>query len=61
MTAHWGLPDPAAVDGDERAREQAFLDTSITMTRRIELMLSLPLATLDRMAIQTQITDIESR
>lgn len=61
MPAHWGLPDPADVDGDEPAREQAFLDTFITMTRRIEPMLSLPLATLDRMAIQTQITDIESR
>ncbi len=61
MTAHWGLPDPAAVEGDEPARERAFLDTFVTMKRRIQLMLSLPLASLDRMAIQRNITDIGSR
>lgn len=61
MTAHWGMPDPAAVEGDERAKEKAFLDTFITMKRRIELMLSLPLASLDRMAIQKEIKDIGSR
>jgi arsenate reductase (thioredoxin) len=51
MTAHWGMPDPAAVEGEETVREKAFLDTFITMKRRIQLMLSLPLASLDRMAI----------
>lgn len=61
MTAHWGLPDPAAVEGDEPARERAFLDTFITMKRRIQLMLSLPLASLDRLAIQRNIDDIGSR
>lgn len=61
MTAHWGLPDPAAVEGDEAVREKAFLDTFITMKRRIQLMLSLPLASLDRMAIQKEIKGIGSR
>ncbi|HNW65468.1 MAG TPA: arsenate reductase ArsC [Piscinibacter sp.] len=61
MTAHWGMPDPAAVEGDERAREKAFLDAFITMKRRIQLMLSLPLASLDRMAIQKELKDIGSR
>jgi arsenate reductase len=61
MTAHWGMPDPAAVEGDERAREKAFLDTFITMKRRIQLMLLLPLASLDSMAIQEELKDIGSR
>jgi len=61
MTAHWGMPDPAAVEGPDDAVEQAFLDTFVTLKRRIELMLSLPLASLDRLAIQHQIDDIGSR
>ena len=60
MTAHWGMPDPAAVEGGEAAQEKAFLDTFITMKRRIQLMLSLPLASLDRLAIQREIKDIGS-
>lgn len=61
MTAHWGMPDPAAVEGGEAAQEKAFLDTFITMKRRIQLMLSLPLASLDRQAVQREIKDIGSR
>jgi protein-tyrosine-phosphatase len=61
MTAHWGMPDPAAVDGDEATRERAFRDTLIAMRRRIELMLALPLTSLDRMALQKEIRDIGSR
>ncbi len=61
MTAHWGMPDPAAVDGDESTRERAFRDAFITMKRRIELMLALPMASLDRLAIQRQIKDIGTR
>lgn len=61
MTANWGMPDPAAVEGDEAAREKAFLYTLLTTKRRIQLMLSLPLASLDRMAIQKAIRDIGSR
>ncbi len=61
MTAHWGMPDPAAVEGPPAVCEQAFLDTFVTLKRRIELMLSLPLSSLDRMAIQTRIKDIGNR
>ena len=61
MTAHWGMPDPAAVEGDDAVREKAFLDTFITMKRRIELMLALPLASLDRMAIQKEVKHIGTR
>jgi len=61
MTAHWGMPDPAAVDGDEAVREKAFRDALIAMKRRIELMLSLPLASLDRLAVQKAVKDIGSR
>lgn len=61
MTAHWGMPDPAAVEGDDAVREKAFLDAFITMKRRIQLMLSLPLASLDKLAIQREIKDIGKR
>ena len=61
MTAHWGMPDPAAVEGDDAVREKAFRDTFITMKRRIQLMLALPMSSLDRMAIQKEIRDIGSR
>jgi arsenate reductase len=58
MTAHWGAPDPAAVEGPDEAIQKAFMDTFITMKRRIQLMLALPLASLDKMAIQREVKDI---
>ncbi len=58
MTAHWGMPDPAAVEGTEETRRKAFRDTFVTMKRRIELMLALPLGRLDALAIQREIRDI---
>jgi arsenate reductase len=61
MTAHWGMPDPAAVEGDDDDKRKAFRDTFITLKRRIELMLSLPLSSLDRMALQKQVRDIGTR
>ena len=61
MTAHWGMPDPAAVEGSDEIRQKAFRDTVITMKRRIELMLSLPMSRLDAMAIQREIKDIGER
>lgn len=61
ITAHWGMPDPAAVEGDDATKEKAFRDTFITLKRRIELMLALPLASLDRLAIQREIEDIGVR
>jgi arsenate reductase len=61
MTAHWGMPDPAAVQGDEPMREKAFRDAFITLKRRIELMLALPMASLERVAIQKEVKDIGTR
>ena len=61
MTAHWGVPDPAAVEGTDVIKAKAFGDTLVILKRRIELMLSLPLHRLDRMAIQREIKDIGTR
>jgi len=61
MTAHWGLRDPAAVEGSDEAKTKAFLETLVVLRRRIELMLALPLHTLERQAITQQIKDIGTR
>jgi arsenate reductase (thioredoxin) len=61
VSAHWGMPDPAAVEADEATREKAFLDTFVTLKRRLELMLALPIASLDRIAIQRNVKDIGRR
>ena len=61
MTAHWGLPDPAAVGGDDEAKRKAFRDTLMVLTRRIELFVSLPLEKLDSIAMQRHISEIGSR
>jgi arsenate reductase len=58
MTAHWGIPDPAAVKGTPLEIERAFRDAFSVLDRRIGLFLSLPLATLGQMAIQKEITEI---
>ena len=61
MTAHWGLPDPATARGSEDEVKRAFRDAAVTLRRRIELLLALPLSTLDSMAIQRQVRDIGTR
>ena len=58
MTAHWGMPDPAAVEGTEAEIRKAFADTAMMLRRRIELLASLPLDKLDRMALQNRVRDI---
>jgi arsenate reductase len=58
MTAHWGLPDPAAVQGSDEAKAQAFMDTAVALKRRIELMLALPLNTLAGMSLQRELERI---
>jgi arsenate reductase (thioredoxin) len=58
MTAHWGVPDPAAVEGTDAHKAKAFMDTAITLKRRIELMLSLPLNSLAGMSLQREIDQI---
>jgi arsenate reductase len=61
MTAHWGVPDPAAVAGSEGQKAKAYWDAAMVLKRRIELLLALPLASLDRLAIQREIHDIGTR
>jgi arsenate reductase len=58
MTAHWGVPDPAAVQGTPEEIARAFSSAFATLDRRISLFLSLPLATLDTFALQKQIEGI---
>jgi arsenate reductase len=58
VTAHWGVPDPAAVVGTVEQMEGAFRDAYITLDRRISLFLSLPLPVLGQMAIQKEIDRI---
>ena len=61
MTAHWGLPDPAAVEGSDEAKRKAFRDTLMVLTRRIELFASLPLEKLDKLAIQKHVKEIGTK
>lgn len=58
MTAHWGLPDPAAVEGSEAEIAAAFADTYRMLTNRIELFLALPLDAIDAMSLQNRLRDI---
>ena len=58
MTAHWGVPDPASVAGSEEQIERAFREAFITMDRRIGLFLSLPLPSLDQLAIKKEVDRI---
>ncbi|SFQ74464.1 Protein-tyrosine-phosphatase [Variovorax sp. OK605] len=58
ITAHWGVVDPAAFETSKEAVGRCFMDTALTLKRRIELMLVLPLYRLDAMVIQRVIRDI---
>jgi arsenate reductase len=58
MTAHWGVPDPAAVEGTEIERRVAFRQAFAALDSRIRLFLSLPLASLDRMSLQAKLDAI---
>ena len=58
MTAHWGVPDPAAVSGTPEAIERAFRDAFMILDRRISLFLCLPLASLDALAIKKEVDRI---
>jgi len=60
MTAHWGIPDPAAVSGEERSILAAFRDAYTTLHRRIELFSALPMKSLDRMALKKRLDEIGS-
>lgn len=58
MTAHWGVPDPAAVAGTPEEIERAFREAFMILERRISLFLCLPLSSLDKLAIQKEIDQI---
>lgn len=58
MTAHWGIPDPPAVQGTSKQVEKAFRDAFFLLDRRISLFLSLPLSTLDRLSLKKEIDNI---
>lgn len=57
-TAHWGVADPAAVTGTPEQVERAFRDAFVTLGRRINLFLDLPLASLDTFAINKEVDRI---
>lgn len=56
MTAHWGIEDPAAVDGE--GQDRAFRAASYALQRRIQLFLALPLESIDNLSLQTRLRDI---
>jgi arsenate reductase (thioredoxin) len=58
LTAHWGVPDPAAVEGSPEEIEHAFREAFFMLERRISLFLCLPLASLDKLAIKREIDKI---
>jgi arsenate reductase len=58
LTAHWGIPDPAAVAGTPEQIEKAFRDAYLMLDRRISLFLNLPLQALDNLAIKKEIDNI---
>jgi protein-tyrosine-phosphatase len=58
MTAHWGLPDPAAVTGSDSEKALAFAETYRALTRRIGAFVSLPFASLDQLSLQSRLREI---
>ena len=58
VVAHWGMPDPAEVDGDEAAKRAAFRDAFLLLSRRIDLLLALPLEGLERLALAARVQAI---
>ena len=57
-STHWGIPDPAAVEGSDAEKAAAFLDAFRLLKRRIDLMLALPIASLDQIALRDQLQAI---
>jgi protein-tyrosine-phosphatase len=58
MTAHWGVPDPAAVEGDDTAKWLAFRDAFKALENRIKIFVSLPIASLDKLKLQERLNAI---
>jgi hypothetical protein len=58
MTAHWGIPDPAAVEGTEVEKRLAFSDALRMLTNRINIFVALPLRSLSALTLQNQLNEI---
>lgn len=58
MTAHWGVPDPAAAEGSEPERHFAFTETHRMLSNRLSIFISLPMTSLDRLALQRRLDEI---
>jgi arsenate reductase (thioredoxin) len=58
MTAHWGLPDPAAVEGNEAERRLAFAETLRMLNNRISAFVNLPIKSLDKLSLQRRLHEI---
>jgi protein-tyrosine-phosphatase len=58
VTAHWGVPDPAAIEGTEAERRRAFRDAYLMLENRIKIFVALPFDKLDRLAIKPQVDEI---
>jgi arsenate reductase len=61
VTAHWGIPDPAAAEGSDAEIAAAFAMAARQLCTRIDLFLNLPLASIDRMTIQNRLKDIQAK
>jgi arsenate reductase (thioredoxin) len=58
ITAHWGVADPAAVEGSDEHKRAAFRDAATILRRRIELLVNLPIAKLDQLAMHSKLKEI---
>jgi arsenate reductase len=58
MSAHWGIPDPAAVEGSEELQHKAFFTAYSQLSNRISIFVNLPLAKLDRLTLQKKLDEI---
>ena len=58
ISAHWGIPDPAAAQGSDEEKRHAFREAAMAMRKRIELFTALPVASLDRMSLKSKLDDI---
>jgi arsenate reductase len=58
ITAHWGVADPAAAEGDDASKRRAFLSAYAILRTRIQLLLNLPVGSLDRLALTHRMRDI---
>ena len=58
ILSHWGMPDPAAVEGDEATKRAAFVDALTLISRRVDLLLALPIEKLDRLIVEARVQAI---